>query len=166
MVTTQPTCTEEGIETRECVECGVTERQGVAKAEHKWNAGTVITQPTTESEGVMKYSCRVCGTTRTSAIAKLSSADTAPEESAVPEPEESPVPSETSAAEGGKNAGKPAPSGEEKKGGLTRLVQDPSPVDAQESGTAPWLLPLLIAAAAVLAAIVFLMVRKRKRRNG
>ena len=69
--TTQATCMEEGIQTRECSQCGATERRGSSKTDHSWDAGTVVVQPTEKREGVMEWRCSVCGMARTKPIPTL-----------------------------------------------------------------------------------------------
>ena len=69
--TTQATCMEEGIQTRECSQCGATERRGSSKTDHSWDAGTVVVQPTETREGVMEWRCSVCGMARTKPIPTL-----------------------------------------------------------------------------------------------
>ena len=49
--TTQATCTEEGMQKRECATCGATENRGIPKTEHAWNEGTIVLAPTTEQAG-------------------------------------------------------------------------------------------------------------------
>ena len=56
MVTTNPTCTEAGIKTREC-DCGVTERAEVPAAGHNWDAGTITREPSPKADGEKTYSC-------------------------------------------------------------------------------------------------------------
>ena len=67
MVTTEPTCTEAGIKTREC-DCGVTERAEVPAAGHNWDAGRITREPTSEANGVKTYSCLVCKATKTEPV--------------------------------------------------------------------------------------------------
>lgn len=67
MVTTNPTCTEAGIKTREC-DCGVTERAEVPAAGHNWDAGTITREPTSEANGVKTYTCLVCKATKTEPV--------------------------------------------------------------------------------------------------
>lgn len=67
MVTTNPTCTEAGIKTREC-DCGVTERAEVPAAGHNWDAGTTTREPTSEANGVKTYTCLVCKATKTEPV--------------------------------------------------------------------------------------------------
>ena len=67
MVTTNPTCMEAGIKTREC-DCGVTERAEVPAAGHNWDAGTITREPTSEANGVKTYTCLVCKATKTEPV--------------------------------------------------------------------------------------------------
>ena len=67
MLTTEPTCTEAGIKTREC-DCGVTERAEVPAAGHNWDAGRITREPTSEADGEKTYSCLVCKATKTEPV--------------------------------------------------------------------------------------------------
>ena len=67
MLTTEPTCTEAGIKTREC-DCGVTERAEVPAAGHNWDAGRITREPTSEANGVKTYTCLVCKATKTEPV--------------------------------------------------------------------------------------------------
>lgn len=67
MVTTEPTCTEEGIKTREC-DCGVTERAAVPAVGHSWDAGRITREPTAEADGERTYNCPVCKAMRTEPV--------------------------------------------------------------------------------------------------
>lgn len=67
MLTTEPTCTEADIKTREC-DCGVTERAEVPVAGHNWDAGRITREPTSEANGVKTYTCLVCKATKTEPV--------------------------------------------------------------------------------------------------
>ena len=67
MVTTEPTCTEAGIKTREC-DCGVTERAEVPAIGHNWDAGTITREPSPKADGEKTYSCLVCKATKTEPV--------------------------------------------------------------------------------------------------
>lgn len=67
MVTTEPTCEESGIKTREC-DCGVTERAEVPALGHHWDAGTITREPTSKADGEKTYSCLVCKATMTEPV--------------------------------------------------------------------------------------------------
>lgn len=64
MVTTNATCTESGIMTREC-DCGQTERMEVAATGHHWDDGKVTKEPTETSDGEFTFTCTVCNVTQT-----------------------------------------------------------------------------------------------------
>ena len=91
--TTQATCTEEGMQKRECATCGATETKSIAKTDHNWDAGKVVAQPTTSQEGVMQWMCNMCGAIRTNPIPKLKPGTTAapPRTSATATPKASPT---------------------------------------------------------------------------
>ena len=66
MVTTQPTCTEEGIKAREC-DCGHTERAGIPATGHTFGDWMVTTKPTCTEEGIKARECD-CGHTERAGI--------------------------------------------------------------------------------------------------
>lgn len=68
-VTTEPTCTEAGVETRTC-ECGETETQEIAALGHSFGDWTVTTEPTCTEDGEETRVC-ACGETETQKIAAL-----------------------------------------------------------------------------------------------
>ncbi|MDD6022785.1 MAG: phosphodiester glycosidase family protein [Oscillospiraceae bacterium] len=70
-VTTEPTCTEEGVKTYTCSICGETKTEAIAALGHTWDEGKVTTEPTCTEEGVKTYTCSACGETKTEAIAAL-----------------------------------------------------------------------------------------------
>ena len=57
-VTTAPTCTEKGVETRTCATCGATETQAVKALGHDYKA--VVTAPTCTEKGYTTHTCSVC----------------------------------------------------------------------------------------------------------
>ena len=57
-VTTEPTCTEKGEETRACSRCDATETRDVEALGHDWDAGVITTEPTCEAAGVKTYTCQ------------------------------------------------------------------------------------------------------------
>ncbi|MGN1452173.1 MAG: bacterial Ig-like domain-containing protein, partial [Eubacteriales bacterium] len=80
--TAEPTCTENGQKSRECV-CGYTEHTDIAATGHQWDGGKVTTNPTETSTGVKTFTCTTCKATRTEVIAALvSSTETSTETSA------------------------------------------------------------------------------------
>ena len=86
VVTTAPTCTEDGVKTFTCGECGHTYTEVVAalghmysdgtcllcgEAEpcsHLWDNGSTTTAATCTTDGVKTYTCRKCGETKTETI--------------------------------------------------------------------------------------------------
>ena len=68
--TTQATCTEEGMQKRECAACGATESRGISKTGHKFGAWFTTTQATCMEEGMQKRECAACGATESRGIAK------------------------------------------------------------------------------------------------
>ena len=86
MVTTNPTCTEAGIKTREC-DCGVTERAEVPAAGHNWDVGTITMGPTPKADGEKTYSCLVCKTTITDPVKYSESLESDNDEKSSVEPD-------------------------------------------------------------------------------
>lgn len=86
MVTTKPTCTEEGIKTREC-DCGVTERSAVPAVGHSWDAGRITREPTSEANGVKTYTCLVCKATKTKPVKYSGSLESDNDEKSSVEPD-------------------------------------------------------------------------------
>ena len=68
VITTQPTCTEEGVKTYSCTGCDETYTETVPALGHTWDAGTVTTAPTYKTEGVRTFTCTVCGDTYTEPV--------------------------------------------------------------------------------------------------
>lgn len=69
---TAPTCTEDGVEVRTCVTCGVAETSTIPALGHSWDAGVVTKEPTEVETGVKTFICSVCGETRTETIPTVS----------------------------------------------------------------------------------------------
>ena len=86
MVTTNPTCTEAGIKTREC-DCGVTERAEVPAAGHNWDAGTITREPSPKADGEKTYSCLVCKATKTEPVKYSGSLESDDDEKSSVEPD-------------------------------------------------------------------------------
>ena len=60
-ITTQPTCTEEGVKTFECMVCGKTKTEAVAALGHNWNEDfTVDKEATCEETGLKSIHCKRC----------------------------------------------------------------------------------------------------------
>ena len=70
-ITKEATCTETGILTYTCTECGETKTDIIPKIEHKWDNGVVTKDPTCTAEGERTYTCDSCGETKTSIIKKV-----------------------------------------------------------------------------------------------
>lgn len=70
-VTTEPTCTEKGVKTYTCMECGYERTEEVKANGHSWDEGVVTTEPTCTENGVRTYTCTVCDATRTEPIWSL-----------------------------------------------------------------------------------------------
>ena len=60
-VTTEPTCTEDGVKTYTCSLCGETRTEPVPATGHTSDEGVVTTEPTCTEDGVKTYTCTVCG---------------------------------------------------------------------------------------------------------
>ena len=71
-ITTAPTCSNFGVQSRSCSACGVVEDDASVPAtgEHKYGEWKVTTAATTEAEGEETRTCE-CGATETRPIAKL-----------------------------------------------------------------------------------------------
>ena len=60
-ITTQPTCTEEGVKTFECMVCGKTKTEKVSALGHNWNEDfTVDKESTCEETGLKSIHCKRC----------------------------------------------------------------------------------------------------------
>lgn len=59
-VTKQPTCTEDGTETRECDECHEKESRGIPATNHQWGEWTVIVPATVTEPGTEERECSQC----------------------------------------------------------------------------------------------------------
>ena len=183
--TTQATCMEEGIQTRECTQCGVTERRGIAKTDHSWDAGTVVVEPTAKREGVTEWICNMCGMSRTTPIPKLASGTTAapttaPSTSPAASPSASPTasPSASPGAAGIETADKNG-KGEKSGGkggrhGAGENAAEPDDGQKNQKGDAPEgtakngssvgriLLLVLVPLLLIAAVVIFLLVRRKK----
>ena len=67
VLTTPPTCTDEGLQTRTCLTCGHTETQAVSAVGHKFVVN-VIKAATCTNEGLANYVCETCGHTEVQTI--------------------------------------------------------------------------------------------------
>ena len=71
VVTTQPTCTQEGVKTVTCSRCKETKTESVAALGHDWGEGKVTTEPTCTKEGVKTFTCSRCQATKEEAFEKI-----------------------------------------------------------------------------------------------
>ncbi len=72
LITTEPTCKEEGVKTYTCFICGETKEEKVPTNDHHtYEEGTVTVEPTCMGEGEMTYTCIWCGATHTETIDSL-----------------------------------------------------------------------------------------------
>ena len=70
-VTTEPTCTEEGVKTYTCSVCGYSYTESIPTIEHSWREW-VTTKEATETEvGEQKHTCTVCGKEETEILPML-----------------------------------------------------------------------------------------------
>ena len=89
IVTTNPTCTKKGEETRTCAVCKATETREIDAQEHQWDDGVITTEPTQDAEGEKTYTCEVCGETKTESVPPVESGE--PDEPDEPDDPEKPV---------------------------------------------------------------------------
>ncbi|MBQ6549888.1 MAG: hypothetical protein IJL78_00585 [Lachnospiraceae bacterium] len=68
VVTKQPTCTEKGIKTFTCTDCGETKTEDIPATGHNWNDGVVTKKPTCTEKGIKTFTCTNCGETKTEDI--------------------------------------------------------------------------------------------------
>ena len=61
VITTKPTCTDDGVKTFTCKKCNTTREEPITHEGHKSDAGTITTEPTCTETGVKTYKCTVCG---------------------------------------------------------------------------------------------------------
>ena len=69
-VTTAPTCTEDGVESRGCI-CGYTETRAIKATGHKWGEWETVKKPTDYLSGKKERVCSVCGEKETEKIPAL-----------------------------------------------------------------------------------------------
>ncbi len=70
-VTTQPTCTAEGVRTFTCSRCAGTVTEPIAALGHNWDSGAVAKEPGCTEPGIFRYTCARCSLTRDEAIAPV-----------------------------------------------------------------------------------------------
>lgn len=67
-VTTEPTCTKDGVKLLTCKVCGATRTEVIEAAGHSFGAWETITSPTCTDQGSQKRTCEKCGYTETQNI--------------------------------------------------------------------------------------------------
>ena len=68
--TRQPTCTDSGSESRECLECHYRQTRKIAKKGHAWGKWETVKEPTCAETGEETRKCKVCGKKDTREIEK------------------------------------------------------------------------------------------------
>lgn len=68
VIVNEATCTEEGLRTQTCANCGDVKKEVLPKVDHTWNEGEVSKQPTCTEDGIKTFTCTVCGTSKTEVI--------------------------------------------------------------------------------------------------
>ena len=68
VIVNEATCTEEGLRTQTCANCGDVKKEVLPKVDHTWNEGEVSKQPTCTEDGIKTFTCTVCGDTKTEVI--------------------------------------------------------------------------------------------------
>ena len=71
VITTPATCTQDGVLTKTCTDCGATLTEPVAKINHDWDDGVITTPPSCDVNGVKTYTCKNCSQTKTERINAL-----------------------------------------------------------------------------------------------
>ena len=140
MVTTNPTCTEAGIKTREC-DCGVTERAEVPAAGHNWDSGTITREPTSEADGEKTYTCLVCKATMTEPVKYSGSLESDNDEKSSVDPD--------------KDKSTDSKENHEKD-------TEPTPPEGNERASFPWWLVAVIAAVVIGAGVLAVVLIRKK----
>lgn len=60
VITTEPTCTSEGVRTFTCSRCAATREEAIAVMDHQYENVTIKTA-TCQEEGIIEVTCKVCG---------------------------------------------------------------------------------------------------------
>lgn len=139
-VTTEPSCTELGIKTREC-DCGQTERAEIPATGHRWDEGKVTKEPTETSDGEKTFTCTVCKETKTEVI---KAGETASETTGDPDTTES--------TESTGSTGESEASGENQLSGT-----EPS------SGFPWWIIVILVIAIGIGTGTTLFILNKKKK---
>lgn len=70
-ITSEASCTHEGIRTNTCTLCNYSTTEPVPTVTHEYDAGVVTQEPTCTEQGIMTYTCIGCGDVQTEAIEVL-----------------------------------------------------------------------------------------------
>ena len=65
VIVKEATCTEEGLRTQTCANCGDVIEEVLPKVDHTWNEGEVSKQPTCTENGERTFTCTICQETKT-----------------------------------------------------------------------------------------------------
>ena len=65
VIVKEATCTEEGLRTQTCANCGDVIEEVIPKVDHTWNEGEVSKQPTCTENGERTFTCTICQETKT-----------------------------------------------------------------------------------------------------
>ena len=68
VIVKEATCTEEGLRTQTCANCGDVKKEVLPKVDHTWSEGEVSKQPTCTENGERTFTCTVCQETKTEVI--------------------------------------------------------------------------------------------------
>lgn len=71
VIVKEATCTEDGLRTQTCANCGDVKKEVLPKVDHTWNEGEITKQPTCTEDGSRLFTCTVCGDTKTEVIPAL-----------------------------------------------------------------------------------------------
>ncbi len=71
-VTTEPSCTVDGLKTRKCMVCSKTESEKIPSSGHEWGEWTTIKEATCDAAGRRQCTCGACNTTEVEIIPALS----------------------------------------------------------------------------------------------
>ena len=65
VVTKKPTCTEAGVKTYTCTECGETKTEEIPATGHTYGDAVVTKEPTCTEKGILTFTCTKCGEKKT-----------------------------------------------------------------------------------------------------
>lgn len=71
IIVEEPSCNEEGVKRKTCIDCGAVEEEAILAKGHSWNKGIVTKAATITASGVKTYTCSSCGETKTESIPKI-----------------------------------------------------------------------------------------------